>query len=358
MAETRSQIHFLDVLRGAAAWLVVWDHLFAIYPERLGTTLPVVDAVHRWVNEPLGLIQNFGWFGVCLFFLISGFVITHVSLRETAAEFALKRVLRIFPLLALAVLLSVALDDDARQQATPATVLTSMPLVNYWIHPQVVLVGVAWTLAIEVLFYAWVLLSFPLRRWPAARAVLLLGAVVATVLTARQFGHGYFLFAATAAYLPYLAVGQVLYFALHQRSIGPALAVSLLALAHLALVLGLRHIHVQFLPLDNSYLVSFLFALVVFLLAWAVNDRLRPGPVIRALADTSYSVYLFHGIVGFYLLDRWVPHLGLPAALALTVPVMFAFVLLVHHTVERPLLAQARRLAARLRSHAAAANAA
>lgn len=348
MTDPKRQIYFLDVLRGAAAWLVVWDHLFCVFPQHHGLTLPVVRYVNEFVNEPLGVIQNFGWLGVCLFFLISGFVITHVSLRETATEFALKRVFRIFPMLIVAVLLAIGLDDDVRQQATPVTVLTNMLLVNYWVYPQVVLVGVAWTLAIEILFYAWVLATFWLRRWPAARAGLLLAVVIVVVLAARAFGPAFFLFAASAAYLPYLAVGQILYLLLHQRSIGVPAAISLLGLAYATLLLGLRSIHVQFLPLDNSYLVSFTLALVVFLFAWSVNDRLRPGRLVRLLADTSYSVYLFHGIVGFFLLGHLMPRLGIGAALVVTVPAVFGFVMLVHHAVEKPLLDVGRRLAGRV----------
>lgn len=348
MVDPNRQIHFLDVLRGAAAWLVVWDHLFVVYPEHHGITLPVAHVVNRTINEPLGLIQHFGWFGVCLFFLISGFMITHVSLREQAAEFVVKRVFRIFPILALAVLVAIALDDSLRAQATPLTVATNLALVNYWIHPQVILVGVAWTLAIEILFYFWIAASYPLKDWPATRCALLLLVVIGIVAVSRMFGPSFFLFAASNAYLPYLAVGQVLYLSLYQRAIGAMAALGLLALAYAALLFGLRSIHVKFLPIDNSYLVSFVFALAVFLFGWALNDRLRPGRVTRLLADTSYSVYLFHGIVGFFLLGRLIPSAGIGLALTVTVPAMFAFVLLVHHTIEKPMLNAGRWLARRV----------
>lgn len=348
MVDSNRQIHFLDVLRGAAAWLVVWDHLFVVYPGYHGVTLPVVRLVDETVNEPLGLIQHFGWFGVCLFFLISGFVITHVALREQVAEFVIKRFFRIVPMLALAVLVAIGLDDSLRAQATPLAVATNMVLVNYWIHPQVILVGVAWTLAIEILFYLWVAASYPLKDWPATRCALLLVLVIGIVGVAREFGPSFFLFAASSAYLPYLAVGQVLYLLLYRRSISAAAALALLALAYAALLFGLHSIHVQFLPIENSYLVSFVFALAVFLLGWALNDRLRPGRVTRMLADTSYSVYLFHGIVGFYLLGHLMPLVGVGIALAVTVPAMFAFVLLVHHTFEKPMLEAGRRLAGRV----------
>lgn len=348
MADKQQQIHFLDALRAVAAWLVVWDHLVCIWPAARGIRVPMAVWVEETVNRPLGIIQNFGWFGVCLFFLISGFVITHVSLRENAAAFAIKRVFRIFPMLAVTVVLAVLLSPEARAQATPWTVLTNALLVNYWMHPQVVLVGVAWTLAIEILFYALVLASYPLARWPALRVAVLLAVVIGVIAGARAFGHGFFLFAASVAYLPYLITGQILYLALHRRAIGLPAAAGLGVLTYAALLMGLRSIHTAFLPLDNSYLVSFAWALAVFLLAWQLGGQLRPRRSVQLLSATSYSVYLLHGIVGFFLLDRLVPHVGFHAALAVTVPVVFAAVLLVHHGVEKPTLALGHRLAGRL----------
>ena len=47
--------------------------------------------------------------------------------------------------------------------------LAALLLVNYWISPQVVLIGVAWTLAVEMMFYALILATHALGRRPALR---------------------------------------------------------------------------------------------------------------------------------------------------------------------------------------------
>jgi peptidoglycan/LPS O-acetylase OafA/YrhL len=46
-----------------------------------------------------------GHLGVGIFFLVSGFIISHVAEKETRAEFVVKRVLRIWPTLTIAVFL-------------------------------------------------------------------------------------------------------------------------------------------------------------------------------------------------------------------------------------------------------------
>ncbi|GAB1388155.1 MAG: hypothetical protein AMXMBFR78_24380 [Rubrivivax sp.] len=344
---SRQQIHFLDALRALAAWLVVWDHLVCVWPASNGIAVPIADWVEANVNQPLGIIQSFGWFGVCLFFLISGFVITHVSLREDAVAFAIKRVFRIYPMLIVAVLLSLLLNPAARAQATSESLLTNILLVNYWMHPQVVLVGVAWTLVIEVLFYALILVTYPLARRPMLRVAALLAFVGAAIAAARGFGAAFFLFAASAAYVPYLIAGQILYLLLYRRSLSLGAAIALAALTYAVLLMGLRAIHSAFLPLENSYLTSFAWALAVFLMAWHLGDRLRPGRAVQWLATTSYSVYLLHGIVGFFMLEWLTPRLGYGMALALAIAAIGGAVLLVHYGIERPTLAMGHRLAAR-----------
>lgn len=347
MTSASPRIGFLDHLRALAAWLVVWDHLVCMTPAQLQKPLPLAQWVSAHVNRPLGLIQDFGWFGVCLFFLISGFVITHASHREPARAFAVKRLFRIVPMLAVAVLLAVLLSPELRGLATPLTVLTNLTLVNYWIAPQVVLVGVGWTLAIEVCFYALMFLSYPLARWPGVRSAVLLAIVALTVWQARAHGDSFFLFAASVAYLPYLIAGQVLYLAFHQRSISGGTAAVLAAGVYATLWQGLQGIHTDFLRPDNAYLVSFAWALVVFLLAWRMNEGLRAGTVVRWLSTTSYTVYLVHGIVGVAALSwlsRW---LDMGAAVLLAVAATAVVVAVLHVLVERPTLELGRRFAGR-----------
>lgn len=51
-----SRYIFLDYLRAAAAWLVVWDHLVAGLPSDLGKPLPLAVWVGRNISGPLGII--------------------------------------------------------------------------------------------------------------------------------------------------------------------------------------------------------------------------------------------------------------------------------------------------------------
>lgn len=89
----RQQYPAIDVLRAFAALAVVACHCVV---------------VGQWPAEPLGVIARFaryGWLGVDLFFVISGFVITsaalqlrHLSWSNYFVVFWIRRFARIVPL--------------------------------------------------------------------------------------------------------------------------------------------------------------------------------------------------------------------------------------------------------------------
>jgi peptidoglycan/LPS O-acetylase OafA/YrhL len=83
-----ARIEFIDGLRGIAIGLVVLFHAFARWPD-------IVPYGNEFGSFPLLL---YGWLGVQLFFMISGFVIL-MTLNKSVkfSEFILRRWLRLFP---------------------------------------------------------------------------------------------------------------------------------------------------------------------------------------------------------------------------------------------------------------------
>ncbi len=83
-----NRIEFLDGLRGLAVLLVILFHSYARWPELVpyGSTFSDI------------MLFSYGWLGVQLFFLISGFVIFMTLDRCTnLSEFFARRWLRLFP---------------------------------------------------------------------------------------------------------------------------------------------------------------------------------------------------------------------------------------------------------------------
>lgn len=335
----REHIAFLDRLRGPAALLVVWAHWVGTFPEDRGLTPVFLPWVRRWVNAPLGIIQDFGFLGVCIFFLVSGFVITHVAQTETWREFLLKRIFRIYPLLILTVFLTLILMPAIRAQASLLTFILNTSLLAYFIQPQIIFVGVAWTLVIEIMFYALVLVCYPWRRRPALLLTAELGAIWLLLAVAREFGDSFFLFAASLTYVPYLVVGQIFYFGLYRKILKPGMMVLFLAASLFTIFQGLTHIHTQFLPVSNSYLISFGWAIVIFLGCLIFNQRLpRVGKPLKFLAETSYGLYLLHGVIGAAILEHAMARWGYYPALAAAGLGTLISVYVAYRFFERPVL--------------------
>lgn len=164
----------LDGLRGIAILLVVAYHNF-------------------------GFINYFffGWLGVDLFFVLSGFLITQILLRAREGgpflgSFFMRRILRIFPLYFLFLLLFYGLTPRLPGVALPAYLETNA--VWFFLYLQNILFilnpppeGAAalnhlWSLAVEEQFYLlwpFVLLAVRSHRALAAGLISLLGGVIA-----------------------------------------------------------------------------------------------------------------------------------------------------------------------------------
>jgi exopolysaccharide production protein ExoZ len=334
----------LDALRGVAVLMVVYDHLFAVAGERMaGAAFAPVPWVRQWVSTPMGIIQDFGWFGVCLFFLISGFVISHAARRESMRVFAVRRVFRIFPPLAVAVAAVALLDVLSGQFKPVSDYLLGVTLAGYLMVPQVIVLGVAWTLVIEVIFYALMALVSPLLKGAQPAAAVALASLVPPLVIwfARDLGPEFFLFAASVAYLPVLLLGSTIYLAKATDTAWPI--VWLLALVNWGVFLfGLSTIHTVFLPIQNSYAVSLVYALALFLLCL---ER-QPPQALRRVGDMSYSLYLLHGTVGFAVVQALVPLKAGAATPLVATAVVLVVSWLMYRWVERPSIAWGRRLTA------------
>jgi hypothetical protein len=135
--EKTTRYAWLDLLRAMAVLVVMWDHFVGEYLGRTGQTWLPDRMVNVAIFRPLHITQFGGFFGVCLFFLISGYIITRVSTNETASKFAIRRVLRIFPPLAAAVAFVIVGGKmgfslySAAAGATWKEALTNVTLVNY-----------------------------------------------------------------------------------------------------------------------------------------------------------------------------------------------------------------------------------
>jgi peptidoglycan/LPS O-acetylase OafA/YrhL len=317
-----SRIHFasLDGVRGLAILLVILYHF--------SSSLSVLG----FANPALGLLR-FGWCGVDVFFVLSGFLITGVLLDTKASpdyfrNFYARRVLRIFPLyygsLFVVFLLRLALPGAGvwgshDGMLSPGSLLwPGLYLENFAIllqGPSVT--GVTthyWSLAVEEHFY----LIWPLMVWLATRQQIMVLAVAiaifSIVVRALLYRHGADLDAAfglTPLRMDGLAIGAIASLAIRGRAgmdvivrrawialiSGGGLLVGLLALRHT--------IHQS-----DPALWIFAYPLVAIVTATGLLVGMGPNPVRRFLSlrplcwfgKYSFGLYVWHPIIGMVLL--------------------------------------------------------
>lgn len=299
------RLRSIDMVRGLAALAVVFAHVdgrFAV-----------------------------GAAGVDFFFVVSGFVMAHVSRNRTPAQFLKDRAWRIFPIYWVIAVpwLLLALSAAA---ITPARALNSLMLWPHWFGYPATFIGVTWTLVYELAFYLSVAVAIRLKN-PAIPLLLFAAALLArpfTNIPLIEFaGHPIaleFLFGIAIAHAP------------KQRRAGSALMA--LGIAWLLLFPNAQ-LHDFLGHRDSGYGLqrALLWGLPAAMIIYGLvvhEQRLRGGwtKPLLVLGAASYSIYLVHSLVAALVEWPW------PAELAVAVGSGLALWAL----VERRLLAMRHRV--------------
>ena len=299
MRNRSDSVKSLTLLRGVAALLVVFDH----WKRDLMLKNLVSDSLTSFIDaviKPFSIIQDFGFMAVSIFFFISGFVISNAASRETRAQFIIRRMFRIYPPLIFAVLGTLLISQDSSSfKATE--ILNALSLGNY-ISGTRPIVGVAWTLIIELQFYILIFLIVPFIKsrflYVQIFSFLIVFLVIKTcrAMPINSFKAPYFLFAASFSYVPLLIIGQTIWAYWIQLIKIRYLVISLISFLFLFMY-SLHEIHTQFLEPNNLYGPSIIYALCIFVLALYANLHLRKIPTfLMAISISSYSIYLFHDL--------------------------------------------------------------
>ena len=148
MRPDRNSIDWLDYARFAAAFAVMAFHYTAN-----GIRRGVIENYDRFgiVSD----ISEYGYLGVDLFFLISGYVIALTSSSKDAASFAISRFVRLWPTFLLCLFLTaivrVTFGGDQFAITIPQLIANTTMLAPYLGFDHID--SVYWTLAYELGFY-------------------------------------------------------------------------------------------------------------------------------------------------------------------------------------------------------------
>jgi peptidoglycan/LPS O-acetylase OafA/YrhL/SAM-dependent methyltransferase len=377
----------LDVLRAVAAFSVLCIHSYALG----GRVVPI--KAQYWYDVPLAGLAG----GVWLFFAISGYVISKPFVDRLVAQrprpavgaYALRRITRIYPLYLIALTAVIAIDGTGG--VGPWNLAGHYLLINNLIPGQQETVfSTAWTLTLEVIFYATVpLLALALARsrlriTPELLAWLVLGSWIASIAfcaIADLQGDGeigLWLRGSFPAMWQAFCPGILLAIAPHLQAPGwrrwvtelpgrrLALAVSAVAVAAGMVVSALAPLRFGIAPYQLVYdstrvmfAIGFSLLVAAALRSPAWSDRRR---FILELGLASYGIYLIHPVVEAFLLRHGISPIPHDTAVAYAVNTAFLVALTVPlalaswRWLEQPSIELGRRLGKRLKARPAAAS--
>jgi peptidoglycan/LPS O-acetylase OafA/YrhL len=345
---SRPRLYVLDGIRLLAALLVVLHHYAGTnrvnQPGNAIWDRPVSDIMPSWFR-----VASFGWIGVEIFFVISGFVICMSCWGRTPKDFFVSRVIRLYPAYWFAVVFTTAVLvalPGVWERLPLREVLFNLTMLQQGSHvPNVDLVY--WTLWSELRFYLLFLvvvaMGLTYRRvvvfccvWGAAAMLAPVSEFPLLVLAADPSGAWYFI-AGLALYLMH-RFGQDL------------LLWGILAMSWLMgqLELGERVAYEQVSSWRGAVVIYTVFLLFMVAVALGFTDRIRWKWLVTAGALT-YPLYLTHYLAGTAIINRLRDTMD---ARLLVVCVIAGFLVLswlVHRVVERPVAGVLKASFTRLR---------
>lgn len=311
--DSRHRNNVVDAFRGIAILVVMAYHYTIRWPEVYGYTHVYPQLFHV------------GKFGVHLFFVISGLVITMTVLRSASPlEFAVRRFARLYPaFVACAVITFVLMQWGPEAFRRSWSDLLASLTMDARVFGRNYVDGAYWSLAVEVKFYLFVAVA----RW-IFKDLFWLGLLGLAVASLLPFGQAWQI-ATISSWWPYFLLGMAGWFFVSERR----LAVSACLFVASALLYLLHR------P-DGLAVDIFIWgsAIAMLLLLWR-RPEWNPWPV-RVLARVgliSYSLYLLHQYVGVALIAR-LTALGLPdvAAIVLAAAAVISMAYLSFRLVEQP----------------------
>ena len=334
-SEPTGRLNLLDALRFVAAIAVVAYH-FTVYPFPFGWPNPPVE-----IFGALSRISGYGYLGVYLFFIISGFVISLSARGRTTGQFVASRMGRLLPAFWVAVpvagiLAPLILTGRITSESLRNTAVNLTMLPKAFGAPYVD--GVYWTLWIEFCFY--VIVGFLILSGLTYGKMLLLAALWPLVGVLVQTGNKQLGLLLLPQFAPLFAGGIALYLIyayghnlLHWLIVG-ANAIFAANTAALSTTAVNKSTHAGLSSAVAFAIVIGFFALV----AIATLTRARPwtGRVGTSFGRLTYPLYLMHVFPGLIVIHFTHEFLGTWGSLLLALAVVLALAWVVNRWVEQP----------------------
>jgi peptidoglycan/LPS O-acetylase OafA/YrhL len=293
----------IDLLRFIAALAVVIYHFtFAGYHHGVSP-----------VQYPeLAQVFKYGFLGVELFFMISGYVVLLSAQGKTIGQFFTSRVTRLYPAYWVActlcfVVVRLFAPAESGLDASIGHYVVNMTMLQAFFNiPN--LDGVYWSLTYEIVFYFLIaiMISFQWLKHPIGILTAWLGYCLVATLA---FNTGPFSFLFFPQYAPYFIAGMIMF--LIQTGQGARWKMCLLLLASYGLAITAcleqiagtaTHYHQPFSKKVAVALITLFF--IAFLLIINRKLKIKQSKWLTYAGALTYPMYLCHHNIGYVTFQR------------------------------------------------------
>lgn len=334
----------IDLLRFLAALSVVFYHYTFV-----GANMMDLSPVHYPALEPF---TKYGYLGVELFFVISGYVVLMSAYNKTLKQFFLSRVTRLYPAFWVACTLTflVTYFFGARPGTVGWSELMHVSGHEYALNMTMFqefagehnLDGPYWTLTKELTFYFLVSLLLGYGLFKNLGVVLALWLAYTAVVGPAPAVRSPFFYLFIPDYSAFFIAGMVFYL-LQNRLLASWKLYGLLAVAFALCLRSARAEAATYTSvLHNTFSLPVIGVVItaIFVVFWLVITRKINLPRLGFaawLGALTYPLYLLHSNIGFVLFQHAGPEANKYVLLAGIVSLMLLAAYMLHRFIEKPL---------------------
>lgn len=339
----KKYFYTLDLIRFIAASIVAIFHL-------------------TWLNSNTENFLHWGWIGVQIFFVLSGFVILESARYGNAQRFLRSRVLRLYPVAIVSSIMSFVILLQCQGASSELIYKFVKSFLLYVEGPY--LATAYWTLPIEMAFY--LIIFLVIRLWSIKKIhvvitwMTLLSSSYLLLYSLQtfnflngpdlEFGYG----PANMSLLRhgvYFSMGMILYLHFHNESSSSLKNIFYLAFtaSFLEIISRAEEINnkIESISFMASALIPFtVFILFVLIMYLSVTKKelipVKYQKTVRVLGLSSYPIYLLHEVVGNRIQGIFIKHIQVPDIPA--VFISYSLVVLTSVVIATKIEPQIRRL--------------
>jgi peptidoglycan/LPS O-acetylase OafA/YrhL len=328
----RDRVTEIDLLRFIAAFMVViYHYTFRGFAANGYSPIGFPELVP---------ITKYGYLGLPLFFMISGFVISMSISSGSLKKFLISRIVRLYPAFWFCCSLTfliVMLFGAPTFSASWSQYFINLTMLNELIGVRSI-DGVYWSLAVELKFYAMMACVLAFGQLRRIEVFMLLWLVVAGALALYPIErlNSWII----AEYAPYFIAGTVTYF-VYTHGFTALRALLIFAAWTLSLHIEIQRVawfaktfNVKMDPIVIAILITAAFGIMLLIATKRMGIVARMNWV--ALGTLTYPLYLLHQNIGYIFFQKTVGTAHPYVLLTLLIAGMLLLSYLVHKFIERP----------------------